>query len=134
MNTSQILSEVGLVLALRAAEHTPKVDPLAVLVEGAAHAAELLGAPGALHALVDARAVVRLDLGPVDLLGAVGAVDEQVLHLLVHLLLDVVQHVVLDVLDELVRKVRLEVAVLRRVSPSDKFDISGAPLRISRSK
>ena len=75
----QVLGEVGLVLALRAPEHPPQVDPLAVLVEGAAHAAELLGAPGALHALVDARLVVGLDLGPVDLLRAVGAVHEQVL-------------------------------------------------------
>ena len=75
---------------------------------------------------------MRLDLGPVDLFGAVGAVDEQVLYLLVHLLLDVVKHVVLDVLNELVRKVRLEVAVLRSVCPSEKFDLNGASLRISR--
>ena len=118
-----------LILALRAAEHPPQVDPLAVLVEGAAHAAELLGAPGALHALVDARAVVRLYLGPVDLLGAIRTVDEQVLYLLVHLLLDVVEHVVLDVLNELVRKVCLEVAVLRKVCPSVKFCFSGARAR-----
>ena len=72
------LGEVRLVLALRAPEDAPAVLPLAVVVEGAAHPAELPHAPRALQPREDARPVVLLDLGAGELLRAVGAVDEWV--------------------------------------------------------
>ena len=75
------LGKVRLVLALRAPEDAPAVLPLAVVVEGAAHPAELPHAPWALQPREDAQLVVLLHLGAGELLRAVGAVDEWVLSL-----------------------------------------------------
>ena len=70
----QVLGKVGLVLALRTPEDAPAVLPLAVVVEGAAHPAELPDAPRALEANEDARFVVVFDLGAGEFLRAVRTV------------------------------------------------------------